>query len=40
MVDRVAELTNVIRSFEALQKAVSVLMNDVDGRAIDLIGRR
>lgn len=40
VVDRVAALTNVSRSFEALQKAVSVLMNDVDGRTIDLIGRR
>jgi flagellar basal-body rod protein FlgF len=40
VVDRVAELTSVSRSFEALQKAVSVLMNDVDGRTIDLIGRK
>lgn len=40
VVDRVAELTVVNRSFQALQKAVSVLMNDVDGRAIDAFGRR
>lgn len=40
VVDRVAELTSVNRSFQALQKAVSVLMNDVDGRAIDSLGRR
>ncbi len=40
VVDRVAELTSVNRTFQALQKAVSVLMNDVDGRAIDSIGRR
>jgi flagellar basal body rod protein FlgG len=40
VVDRVAELTSVNRSFQALQKAVSVLMNDVDGRAIDAFGRR
>lgn len=40
VVDRVAELTSVNRSFQALQKAVSVLMNDVDGRAIDTFGRR
>lgn len=40
VVDRVAELTAVNRSFQALQKAVSVLMNDVDGRAIDSFGRR
>ena len=38
VVDRVAELTNVSRSFEALQKAVSVLMNDVDGRANRVAG--
>ncbi|MEP7116893.1 MAG: flagellar hook basal-body protein [Acidobacteriota bacterium] len=40
VVDRIAELTSVNRSFQALQKAVSVLMNDVDGRAIDSLGRR
>ena len=40
VVDRVAELTSVNRSFQALQKAVSVLMNDVDGRAIETFGRR
>lgn len=40
VVDRIAELTEVSRSFEALQKAVSLVMNDVDGRAIDLLGRR
>lgn len=39
-VDRIAELTSVNRSFQALQKAVSVLMNDVDGRAIESFGRR
>jgi flagellar basal-body rod protein FlgF len=38
--DRLAELTTVARGFEALQKAISVLMNDVDGRAIDHLGRR
>jgi flagellar basal-body rod protein FlgF len=40
VVDRVAELTNVSRSFQALQKAVSVLMNDIDGRAVDSLSRR
>ena len=40
VVERVAELTNVSRNFEALQKAVSVLMNDIDGRTIDSIARR
>lgn len=40
VVQRVAELTNVSRTFEALQKALSLVMNDVDGRAVDLLGRR
>lgn len=40
IVDRVAELTTVSRSFEMLQKAMSVLMNDVDGQAIVQLGRR
>jgi flagellar basal body rod protein FlgG len=38
--DRLAELTTVSRGFEALQKAISMLMNDVDGRAIEHLGRR
>jgi flagellar basal body rod protein FlgG len=38
--DRLAQLTTVSRGFEALQKAISMLMNDVDGRAIDQLGRR
>lgn len=37
---RLAELTTVQRSFEALQKALGMLMNDVDGKAIDTLGRR
>lgn len=40
VVERVAELTNVTRSFEALQKALTLLLNDIDGRAIDQLGRR
>jgi len=40
VVDRVTELTSVSRSFETLQRALSVLMNDVDGRAITELGRR
>ena len=39
VVDRVAELTGVTRSFEALQKAMSLMVNDIDGRAIDQLGR-
>jgi flagellar basal-body rod protein FlgF len=38
--DRLAELTTVSRGFEALQKALSVLMNEIDGRAIEALGRR
>lgn len=40
VVERIAELTSVNRSFEALQKAVSLVMNDVEGRAIDTLGKR
>lgn len=39
VVDRVAELTSVTRSFESLQRALSLVMNDVDGRAIEQLGR-
>jgi len=38
--DRLADLTTLSRGFEALQKSLSVLINDVDGRAIDQLGRR
>ncbi len=40
LVERMAQLTEVGRSFEALQRGISVLMNDVDGRAISELGRR
>jgi flagellar basal body rod protein FlgG len=40
IVERIANLTEVTRSFEALQRAVSLLMNDIDGRAISELGRR
>jgi flagellar basal-body rod protein FlgF len=40
IVSSVSELTSVTRSFETLQRAVSILMNDVDGRAISELGRR
>ena len=39
-VERMAELTSVARTFEALQKAVSVMLNDIDGRTIDSLGKR
>ncbi len=35
-----AQLTSVSRSFEALQRAIGMLLNDVDGRFIDHMGRR
>jgi flagellar basal body rod protein FlgG len=38
--DRLAAITSVSRGYEALQKSISLLMNEVDGRAIDLLGRR
>ena len=40
IVDRMAALTELTRGFEALQKGVSVLMNDLDGRAISELGKR
>ena len=40
MVERMAHMTEVARSFEALQKGISVLMNEIDGRAISELGRR
>jgi flagellar basal body rod protein FlgG len=39
-IDRMAMLTEVSRSFEALQKGVSIIMNDLDGRAIQELGKR
>jgi flagellar basal-body rod protein FlgF len=40
VVDRMAALTSLTRSFEGLQRGLSVLVNDVDGRAISEFGRR
>jgi flagellar basal body rod protein FlgG len=40
LISRMATLTEVKRTFEALQKGISVIMNDVDSRAIFEIGRR
>ena len=34
-----AVMTEVSRSFEALQKGISVLMNEIDGRAISEFGQ-
>jgi flagellar basal body rod protein FlgG len=40
LVDRIAQLTGTSRSFESLQRAMSIMSNDVDGRAITELGRR
>jgi flagellar basal-body rod protein FlgF len=40
VVDRMVALTELNRGFEALQKGVSVLFNDIDSRAISELGRR
>jgi flagellar basal body rod protein FlgG len=40
VVERIATMTEVMRSFEGLQKGISVLMNEIDGRAITELGRR
>lgn len=40
IVDRMAALTDVSRGFDTLQRGVSVLMNELDGRAISELGRR
>jgi flagellar basal body rod protein FlgG len=40
VVERLGELTNVSRAFQSLQRALSVMMNDVDGRSIDSLGKR
>ena len=40
VVDRIAELTTVSRGFETLQRALTMLANDIDGRAISELGRR
>ena len=38
--ERMVQLTEVSRAFEALQRGITTLMNDVDGRAISELGRR
>ena len=40
MVDRMVALTEVQRTFEALQRGVSMFMNEIDARAISELGRR
>jgi flagellar basal-body rod protein FlgF len=38
--DRMVAMTDVARSFEALQKGLSLLMNEIDGRVATELGRR
>jgi flagellar basal body rod protein FlgG len=40
VVERMTQLVEVTRSFEAMQRAITLLMNDIDGRAITDLGRR
>jgi flagellar basal-body rod protein FlgF len=40
VVDRITELTTVTRGFETMQRALTTLANDLDGRAISELGRR
>jgi flagellar basal body rod protein FlgG len=40
IVDRMAALTELSRGFEALQRGVSVMMNDLDSRIISELGRK
>jgi flagellar basal-body rod protein FlgF len=38
--ERMAQLTQVSRSFDSLSRGITVLMNDIEGRAITELGRR
>ena len=38
--ERMAQLVGVSRSYDALQRGISVLLNEIDGRAITELGRR
>jgi flagellar basal body rod protein FlgG len=40
VVDRMATIVEISRAFEGLQRGISVLSNDIDGRAISELGRR
>jgi len=40
VIDRMATMTEVMRAFEGLQRGISVLMNEIDGRVINELGRR
>lgn len=38
--ERMAQLVNVSRNFEGLQKSIATMMNEMDGKAIETFGRR
>ena len=38
--ERLAEMTTVSRDFESLQRAIQMMMTDIDGRTITELGRR
>lgn len=40
MAERMVQVTSTARTFEALQRGISVLMNEIDGHAITELGRR
>ena len=40
VVERMATLTEITRAFEGLQRGLSILANDLDGRAISELGKR
>jgi flagellar basal body rod protein FlgG len=40
LTERMAQLTQLQHTFEALNRGISVLMNDLDGRAISELGRK
>lgn len=40
VVDRMARIVEVTRAFEGLQRGLSLMMNDINGRAISELGRR
>jgi flagellar basal-body rod protein FlgF len=40
LVERIAHMTEVSRSFQALQRGLSVMLNDIEGRAINEFGKR
>lgn len=38
--ERMAQLVDVSRNFEGLQKSIATVMNEIDGKAIETFGRR